>query len=49
MAHAADDHNKADAYHHLAGKQKKAHEGSQSPPPNKSDGIPPSNPDEPAY
>lgn len=37
MAHAPDDHNKADAYHHFAGKEKRAHEGSQSAPPGKAD------------
>lgn len=37
MAHANDDHNKAEAYHHMAGKNKKAHEGSQSMAPGKQD------------
>jgi len=50
MAHAKDDHNKAEAYHHMSGKEKRAHEGSQSPPPGKKSGNGfPSNPDEAAY
>lgn len=35
MAHAPDEHHPSNGYHHLAGKEKRAHEGSQSPAPGK--------------